>query len=205
MRRPTLRDLVEVGALAVGISLAVPAPAWAHSALDGPADDLATLLVVAALIVLFTWMRLRRRQLEPRRRRLLPALPAAAVSLVILATMTPTFIRTTPSKTRPATTARLRILSPASGAHTGSNVDVKLQLTGARIVPEAQVLPRKLPSDQGHIHVRLDGNIVSMAYSTDQKLPSLSPGPHVVQAEFVAVDHGPFKNPVTATVFFTVD
>ena len=42
-----------------------------------------------------------------------------------------------------------------------------------------------------------------MTSSTDQMLP-LSPGTYRLQAEFVAVDHGPFDPPVTASVMFKV-
>lgn len=204
-RPPTIRAALALAAACTATQVAIATPAWAHGGLNGPADNVATLLVIAALVVLFTWLRLRKRPLSTGRRRALPALPAAAVVLVGLAVVTPSFVRTTPSKKRPLTAARLRILSPAAGAHTGADVDVKLSLTGGRVVPEQQVLPVKLPGDQGHIHVRLDGNIVSMAYSLDQKLTNLSPGPHAVQAEFVAVDHAPFQNDVVATVLFTVD
>jgi hypothetical protein len=43
-----------------------------------------------------------------------------------------------------------------------------------------------------------------MAYSTTQELKGLTPGPHSVQVEFVAIDHLPFRNRVVAAVLFTV-
>jgi hypothetical protein len=45
---------------------------------------------------------------------------------------------------------------------------------------------------------------VSMTYGTVQRVvvANLAPGPHVLGAEFVAVDHGPFNPPVTASVTF---
>ena len=49
-----------------------------------------------------------------------------------------------------------------------------------------------LRGDQGHIHVRVDGKNVQMSYGTDLALTKLAPGPHTVQAEYVAVDHQPF-------------
>ena len=105
------------------------------------------------------------------------------------------------SKERPSTDARLEIVSPAPSAVTGPNVELKINLTGASVLPAEQVTG-PLRGDQGHIHVKVDGNLVQMAYGTDLPLTNLTPGPHTVQAEFVAVDHQPFKNPpVTAVVF----
>jgi hypothetical protein len=52
--------------------------------------------------------------------------------------------------------------------------------------------------------VSIDGKLVSMAYGESQDLHGLSAGQHVLAAEFVATDHLSFKNPVKATVLFTV-
>jgi hypothetical protein len=42
------------------------------------------------------------------------------------------------------------------------------------------------------------------AYSTTQQLKGLTPVPHSVQVEFVAIDHLPFRNRVIAAVLFSV-
>src|SRR5439155_7888928 len=96
-------------------------------------------------------------------------------------------------KGRPSTNARLEILSPAPSAVTGPTVDIKFNLIGATVVPAAQVTG-PLRGDQGHIHVKLDGTLVPMAYGTEVSLPNVAPGTHTITAEFVAVDHQPFKN-----------
>ena len=57
---------------------------------------------------------------------------------------------------------------------------------------------------EGHIHVSRDGNVVAMAYSDTQVLKGLTPGPHSVQVDYVATDHIPFSNRVTAAVLFSV-
>jgi hypothetical protein len=101
---------------------------------------------------------------------------------------------------RPTTPARLQILAPTPNETTGPKVTVKLDLMGARVVPQTT---GPLHPDEGHIHVSLDGKLVSMAYGTEQDLPDLTPGPHSLQAEFVATDHAPFANHVVAAVLFT--
>ena len=49
-----------------------------------------------------------------------------------------------------------------------------------------------------------DGTVVAMAYGDSQVLKGLTPGQHSVQVDFVATDHIPFLNRVTAGVLFTV-
>ena len=107
------------------------------------------------------------------------------------------------SGTRPTTTARLRIVEPTANEVTGPNVTLKFDLIGARVVPSTTV-SGPLHGNQGHIHVSIDGKLVSMAYGTTQDLHGLKPGRHLMQAEFVATDHRPFKNRVITAVLFTV-
>lgn len=102
---------------------------------------------------------------------------------------------------RPATTARLQIVSPTPNETTGTDITLKVNLIGATVVPQTT---GPLKPNEGHIHVSLDGQLVSMAYGTTQDLPNLTPGPHSVQAEFVATDHAPFANRVVAAVLFNV-
>jgi hypothetical protein len=107
------------------------------------------------------------------------------------------------SSGRPETPATLQIISPAPNEVTGPNVDLRLRLHGARIVPASQV-GGKLRPDRGHIHVSVDGQITQMFYGVHQQVPGLSPGPHTIQAEFVGSDHAPFANRVVAAVSFEV-
>jgi hypothetical protein len=84
---------------------------------------------------------------------------------------------------------------------TGTSLHVVVGLTGATIVTATST---DIRPDQGHIHLYIDNNLVSMNYGTTQDVPAV-PGTHVLRAEFVASDHFPF-NPrvVTPDVIFTV-
>jgi hypothetical protein len=104
---------------------------------------------------------------------------------------------------RPRTTATLQIVTPAPNSVTGPTVDVKLLLAHAQLVPPTQV-GGKIVGDRGHIHVSVDGTLVSMALQVDQPITDLAPGVHTIEAEFVASDHLPFKNRVVAAVTFRV-
>jgi hypothetical protein len=102
---------------------------------------------------------------------------------------------------RPRSTATLRILEPVPGAVvTSRTLNVQLQLTGATITP---VTSTHLSPDKGHIHLILDGRVVSMSYGLDQNV-AVAPGDHLLQAEFVAQDHFPFNPRVVKSVTFTV-
>jgi Family of unknown function (DUF6130) len=103
---------------------------------------------------------------------------------------------------RPTTAAKLAILSPEPGATTGSDIILKLQLTGATVVAPAQVTG--VVPTEGHVHVSVDGKLVSMAYGLTQPVRGLTPGQHTILASFVASDHRPFTNQVVATVVFQV-
>ncbi|HVW30983.1 MAG TPA: hypothetical protein VHL53_00465, partial [Acidimicrobiia bacterium] len=83
---------------------------------------------------------------------------------------------------RPTTPARIQILEPTPNQETGPDVTVKLNLIGARIVPQST---GPIRPDEGHIHVSLDGQVVNMTYTDVQTLTGLTPGQHSVQVDFV--------------------
>ena len=104
---------------------------------------------------------------------------------------------------RPSSEATVQIVEPANGATVvGDSVHVVLKLTGAKIVTETTT---NIRPDEGHVHLYLNGQIVSMNYGLEQDLP-VTPGTYVFRAEFVAADHAPFNPRVeSAEVVFTVN
>jgi hypothetical protein len=130
------------------------------------------------------------------------ALIVAAVSLVGCGSRTPAGSSAPqPARPRPQSTAVLAIVAPAPGEHVaGAAVHVRIRLTGATVVPQTST---DLKPDQGHIHLSLDGKVVSMAYGVDQEV-AVTPGPHLLTAEFVATDHFPFNPRIVKTVTFDV-
>lgn len=106
-----------------------------------------------------------------------------------------------PQAQRPSTTATVQILSPTAGqVVTGSTLHVVLQLNGGTIIPTSTATP--IGTNEGHIHLLDNGSVISMAFSTQQDI-SLTPGPHLLEAEFVASDHLPFSPRVIASVHIT--
>lgn len=102
---------------------------------------------------------------------------------------------------RPRSTADLAIVDPEPGVTiSGESIRIRLALSGARLVLETS--PRLVP-DEGHIHVKLDGRLVSMTAGLNQQIP-VTKGPHVLEAEFVANDHQPFNPRILTTLPFVV-
>jgi hypothetical protein len=135
-------------------------------------------------------------------KRLLAALAGATV--VLSACSLPLIGQSpTPSPSasaRPRSTATLTVAQPsANTVVTTATLHVEFHLTGARIV---DVTSKNLTPDTGHIHLSIDGRLISMNYqlSQDVSMQPFAPGPHVVQGEFVAADHIPFDPRVITKV-----
>jgi hypothetical protein len=103
---------------------------------------------------------------------------------------------------RPSSPAKVEVVQPAPGATvTGTTIHVALKLTGARLVSATTTAIRP---DEGHVHLYVDNQLVSMNYGLEQDLP-VHPGTFVMKAEFVAADHAPFNPRVySPEIFFTV-
>jgi hypothetical protein len=103
---------------------------------------------------------------------------------------------------RPPSPATVEIVKPAAGdTVTGAVAHIVLKLNGARIIMETTTAIRP---DEGHVHLYVDNSLVSMNYGLEQDVP-VTPGSHVMKAEFVAADHAPFNPRVwSAETVFTV-
>ena len=130
---------------------------------------------------------------------------AATVACIVLAVVLPPIIRPDIPAKRPSSTATLTILSPRPGEvfHGAKvTVPVRLRLQGGRIVPFTST---KIVPNEGHIHLFLDGNLVSMTYGLRHSIHDVPPGAYRLTAEFVAVDHVPWNPRVRETVRFRVE
>lgn len=122
------------------------------------------------------------------RRLVLVAFGALVVGCAVQATSEPSLPASLGP--RPSTTATVEIVQPApSTTVSGSTVHVVLELTGARIVPQTSTAIRP---DEGHLHLYVNGLLVSMNYGLEQDIP-VQPGTIDIKAEFVAADHAPFS------------
>jgi hypothetical protein len=135
--------------------------------------------------------------------RLLTVAAAVAVALAASACSKSGGAATPTSSARPRITARIEIVSPTNGQVIhGSDVTVRVALTGARIVPATT---KHIVPDQGHLHVFLDNQIVGMNFQLTDEVSNVKPGMHVLRVEFVASDHLPFDPRVFEAVTFQVD
>jgi len=122
---------------------------------------------------------------------------------MITVTAYPVLVGARPSLSRPSTTGKLDIVSPVNGESfqgDPASIPVELQLDGATLVATSSL---RLVPNEGHIHLYLDGSLVSMTTGLTAQITA-RPGSHVLRAEFVAIDHLPFDPPVVATVTFSV-
>jgi hypothetical protein len=88
-----------------------------------------------------------------------------AVFALVLAIVLPPIIRPDATTARPSSAARIGFLSPRRGeVFRGSPapVPVRLRLVGGRIVPFTST---RLAPNEGHVHLFLDGALVSMSLS----------------------------------------
>lgn len=159
-------------------------------------------LILSVVLAVKGWS--GRRRPEPVRRRAGWLLLVVAAPLTAAATLTlpARYLRTPIAKVRPASTATLAILEPASGATIPRPVlELAVEMRGGRIVERTS---RTLRPDEGHLHVSIDGNVVAGSVPARSRIDigRATPGRHLLQVEYVALDHGPFSPRVLATTSF---
>jgi hypothetical protein len=154
----------------------------------------------------FGWIGIRR-----LRHNAFPSLPpwgawtatTLCAACLVMAVVIPSILRPSPRAGRPSSDARIAIASPATGSvfhGAPADVPIQLRLTGGTIVIRTST---KLVRNEGHVHLYLDGALVSMQYALGAVL-RVAPGSHELVAEFVALDHAPFRPRVEATSSFSV-
>jgi hypothetical protein len=174
-----------------------------HAGIPGPAPFIAMGLFFIAFGAAYGAYRLFSRPSDAPRRTMSIGLGVIAFVAFGVATTLPFFFGARPALGRPSTTARLEIVSPQAGdvvRGDPASVRVELRLEGGKIVPISSL---RLVANEGHIHLYLDGSLVSMTASLDATI-EISPGQHHLLAEFVAIDHAPFQPRVQAGVTFSV-
>ena len=175
----------------------------AHVGIPGPAPFVATGLFFAGIGAAYGAFVVFRRRMSPTDRLAGIGLGAVAVACFGVATALPLLIRATPTIARPSTTARLRFVSPGPGTVVQGDpavIHVVLDLQGGRLVPFSSL---HLVPNEGHIHVYLGGGLVAMTAAATADVQA-RPGTHVLTAEFVAVDHAPFRHRDRTSVRFVV-
>jgi hypothetical protein len=114
-------------------------------------------------------------------------------------TTTPTAVSSGP---RPSSPAVVKILEPKNGSVVpGIGATMKVSLHGAKLVTatSSTIVPT-----EGHLHVYVDDQLITMTSGLTQTLPNLEPGTHVLRVEFVASDHAPFDPRVVTQAVFEV-
>jgi len=174
----------------------------AHVGIPGPTPFIAMGLFFAGMGAAVGAYWLFSRQGAGLRRAAGFGLGAVAFGCLGLGTALPFIIHAGPVFIRPSTRARLEILSPHPGEiirGDPASLPVVLRLDGGKIVALTSI---HLIPNEGHIHLYLDGSLVSMT-GLEARI-TVSQGTHTLLAEFVAVDHGPYHPRVLARVTFEV-
>jgi Family of unknown function (DUF6130) len=78
-------------------------------------------------------------------------------------------------------------------------VGLEISLEDAVIVPQTST---DVAPDEGHLHVILDDQLISMTSRLRDTIADVEPGRHLLKVEFVASDHLPFDPRVIAVVSF---
>ncbi len=168
-------------------------------------ETVAQLMLFLAVALAITGVRaIRGRALRTKPRWLGPLLVAFALGLLPAAfTLPQRYLRPRIASVRPQTTAQLEIVAPREGEVVKARLRFTFRLEGARLLDQATT---RLRPDEGHVHVDIDGTLLPLVGGTTREIDvsGLRPGAHVLNAELVAGDHGPFSPRVVRSVRFEV-
>jgi hypothetical protein len=171
----------------------------------GAPEFTSTILVGVGMVVAWIGVtRLRERGFKNLPRWAGVAMIAVAPVLVVGSVVVPSLVwpNTVATGPRPSSNARIEFAQPSPGsAVRGGTLGVRILIEDGTIVQDPST---RLVPDAGHIHLFLDGDLLSMAPDAAQAIDvgDLAAGTHRLQAEFVAADHSPFDPRVIAAVTF---
>jgi hypothetical protein len=97
--------------------------------------------------------------------------------------------------------AVVKIVEPKNGATVPAKGTIEVSLSGATLT---DVTSQDITPTEGHLHVSIDDELISMTSGLTQALPDLEPGRHTLRVEFVALDHLPFDPRVVTQAVFEV-
>lgn len=100
-----------------------------------------------------------------------------------------------PNVFKPTTDVTIAITAPEEGAvvAAGERFPVEVDVTGGKVASS------EASSSGGHLHLYVDGRLLSMPYSTKANV-KLEPGTHEVTVEYVDLQHASFDPPIQANV-----
>ncbi len=201
MRR-ICRGVVPVLA-AAGATLLSPREADAHPLAGGPVTGPQIAVLAASLVIaLAGWILIARSRGRPAFSK--PGYVMLLVGLLvflggpdIVGSLAP--FRAGPL---PTTRTRLEVITPSDGQVMASR-EVRVAVRLLEPSGNAWIPVPTLSPDRGHIHIAVDGRILSMTWQPAFVVP-VTTGTHAVTVEYVASDHRPFSPRVLVTRRITV-
>lgn len=110
-----------------------------------------------------------------------------------------------PTGSAGSTEATVAISAPAEGevVPAGEPLRLAVELSGGTLIEASS----SSDPNAGHLHVYLDGGLVSMPSVTDPAIPAeqMTPGEHEIKVEFTQADHRSFEPRVLASVTVTAE